>query len=381
MKLYRLISLVVLPGLFAVTALAPRAFASDAGATAGRTLTGLVWMVGKNRGEPLTGPEIEKVLDANPHISGLFLGGNWSDLEPARGVIDWESLDARVEAARRKGLFYKLLFKPGTGTPDWVYAGHDDAANGAAVFETLGPNPHRKDTYRKPVRIPIPWDPVFLRDFEHFVVAAGQRYASDPLCAAVAITGANFQSAEAHLPKQPKDIERWDALGYRDKLSEAYQRYIDIFAKAFPHQQLCLHISVAVRRDDGVLEKAIAYGAERYPDRFTLQNCQLNGKSNNNGLYSYALMQQYVGKLHLGYQSLAYLAEGERGARMGDPRRAVANFVRGHGEYWELWDGNGRDPVICQWLHDEIAKARTDLPAAGHGSTRPGRIASDVVNY
>jgi hypothetical protein len=69
--------------------------------------------------------------------------------------------------------------------------------------------------------------------------------------------------------------------------------------------------------------------------------------------------EQYTGKLHVGYQSLAYLAEGEQGVRMGDPRRTVANFVRGHGEYWELWDGNGRDPVICNWLLDEIERVRS----------------------
>lgn len=331
--------------------------ARDAPATA--RLAGLVWKVGKTGGKRLGGAEIEKVLDANPHVSGLFLALDWREVEPARGAFDWKSLDAAVEAARRKGRFYKLSFRPGTGTPDWVYSEHADSGAGAAAFETLGPNPHRKDTYQKPVRIPIPWDPVFLDEFERFVAAAGQRYASDPLCAAVAITGANFQSAETHLPKEPKDIERWEALGYRERLPKAYERYIDIFAEAFPRQQLCLHISTAVRKDDGVMEKAVAYGAHRYPERFTLQNCQLNGKSNNTGLYGYALLQQYAGKLHLGYQSLALIAEGERGARMGDRRRAVANFVRGRGEYWELWDANGRDPVICEWLLDEIARARS----------------------
>ena len=135
-----------------------------------------------------------------------------------------------------------------------------------------------------------------------------------------------------------------------------------MFAGAFPRQQLCLHISAAVRNNDGVMEKAVAYGARRYPNRFTLQNCQLSGRNDNSALYSYALLLPYAGKLHIGYQSLAYLGEGQRGARQGDSRTSVANFVRGHGEYWELWDGNGRDPVICKWLLDEIARARMALP-------------------
>jgi hypothetical protein len=328
-----------------------------------RTLTGLIWSVGKNRGEYLTGPEIEKVLETNPHISGLFLGREWRDLEPGRGAYDWKALDGAVEAARHKARTYKLRIKPGTGTPDWVYDKLPDGLPGASVFETVGPNPHRKDTYQKPVRIPIPWDPAYLREFERLIRAAGERYASDPLCVAVTVTGANFQSAEAHLPKEPKDLEKWKALEYGDKLSKAYERYIDIFAGAFPRQQLCLHLSVAVDAKDGVLEEAVAYGMQRHPTRFTLQNCQLSGKGNNAGLFSYALIQKYAGKAHVGYQSLAFLSEGEKGARMGSPRKAVENFVRGHGEYWEIWDANGRDPVICKWLVDEIARERMAGPS------------------
>jgi len=347
----------------------PGAVASEArtpalavNAPTNRTVTGLVWMVGKNRGEYLSGPEIEKVLEGNPHLSGLFVGRVWSDLEPARGAYDWKSLDGAVEAARHKGRTYKLLFKPGTGTPDWVYAKSADGSPGAAVFETVGPNPNRKDTYQKPIRIPIPWDPAYLREFERFIRAAGERYASDPLCVAVAVTGANFQSAEAHLPKAPKDREKWNALEYRDKLSKAYERYIDIFAGAFPRQQLCLHLSVAIDAKDGVLEEAVAYGVQRQPDRFTLQNCQLSGRGANTGLFSYPLTQKYAGKVHVGYQSLAALGEGQAGARMGNTPKAVENYVRGHGEYWELWDVNGRDPVICKWLLDEIARARIAPP-------------------
>ncbi len=332
------------------------------------SLTGLTWMVGKRGNVRLGGRDIEQTLKANPYLSGVFLGSEWNELEPKRGVFEWKALDERAAAARREGRYYELTFKPGTGTPDWVYA------SGVAVFEALGPNPYRKATYKKPLRIPIPWDPAYLKEFETFVRAAGERYSDDPSCASVAITGANFQSSESHLPKGPQDMEKWDALGYRDKLAKAYERYIDIFAAAFPRQQLCQHISTAVRNNDGVIEKAVAYGAARYPERFTLQNCQLSGKSDNTGLFSYALIQRYVGRLHVGYQSLAYLGEGERGARMGEPRTAVCNFVAGRGEYWELWDGNGRDPAICKWLTEEIARARR--PIAPSSASR--LIATDV---
>jgi hypothetical protein len=77
MKTYRLAPLVALLCLVAATAfLTPRVIANDVRTTAmavnastNRTVTGLVWMVGKNRGEYLTGPEIEKVLEITPHTA------------------------------------------------------------------------------------------------------------------------------------------------------------------------------------------------------------------------------------------------------------------------------------------------------------------------
>lgn len=337
-----------------IMGLAPMAMAGG-GQVASRasengTMKGLLWMVGKVGNRAMTSAEIQKTVEGNPHISGLLLVGIWKDVEPAKGEFHWDSLDAGIEAARATGRFYKILLKPGVNTPQWVY----DA--GAERFETLGSNPFRKDTYKKPLHIPIPWDEKYLREFEGFVSAVGKRYATDPLCKAVAITGANYQSAEAHLPKSQDDYEKWVALDYVENLPKAYERFIEIFSKAFPRQQLCLHLSVAVRNNDGVAEKVVAYGARRYPERFTLQNCQLSGKHDNMRLFSYSLIQQYVGKLHLGYQSVAFVGRPDR---MGDPQVAVYNFVRGKGEYWELWHGNGRDPEVCKWLLDEIAEAET----------------------
>jgi hypothetical protein len=63
----------------------------------------------------------------------------------------------------------------------------------------------------------------------------------------------------------------------------------------------------------------------------------------------------YKGRLHIGYQSLAYLVS----ERQGDTQVSVYNFVRGQGEYWELWRGNARDPDLCQWLLQEIDRARS----------------------
>lgn len=321
---------------------------SFAGEKTAMPLQGLCGAAGRDPDGLIRISELMRLLEKNPHISGILLNEDWQTLEPTPGKYDWKNLDDAVALVRSHKRFYKLKLHPGTSTPDWVYA------KGAAAFGTLGTNPHRKSTYKKPLRLPVPWDPVFLRHYEGLIRAAGARYADDPRCAGVTIAGANYQSAETHLPKEPADRDKWDQLNYLEHLPRAYRRLIDIFAAAFPKQQLCLHAAVAIRRDDGVIDSVIADAAKRYPDRFTLQNCQLSGKRDNASLYSYGLIQQYTGRLHVGYQSLAYLGS----ERQGDTQVSVYNYVRGQGEYWELWRGNALDPELCQWLLKEIARAK-----------------------
>ncbi len=292
--------------------------------------------------------ELRRLLETNPHVSGVLLMASWKTLEPEPGKFEWKNLDEAIALARKHNRFYKLKIQPGTSTPKWVYA------KGAAAFETKGSNPYRKDTYKKPLYLPIPWDADYLREFKHLIDSVGDRYADDPYCAGIVITGANYQSGESHLPKEPEDREKWEKLNYQDYLAGAYERIIGIWAEAFPKQQLCLHVSVPITRSDGILDKVIENASKEYPDRFTLQNCQLNGKKDNISLYSYGLIQKYVGRLHVGYQSVAYIGS----ERQGDTKVSIYNYVRGKGEYWELWRGNSLDVDLCESLLKEIDRAR-----------------------
>ncbi len=292
--------------------------------------------------------ELKRLLENNPHVSGVYLAANWKTLEPNEDDYFWGNLDEAVALVKQHNRYYKLKIQPGTSTPDWVYA------KGAAPFETKGSNPYRKDTYKKVMRLPIPWDAVYLDEWKDLIQKVGGRYSNDPNCAAVIISGANYQSSESHLPKEPEDREKWDALNYRQHLPEAYEHFFEIYAAAFPRQQLCLHVSVPIRNSDGVMDGIIEKAAAKYPDQLTLQNCQLNGKRDNISLYSYGLIQNYVGKLHLGYQSVAYIGS----ERQGDTQVSIYNYVRGQGEYWEIWRGNALDPELCEYLVKEIERAR-----------------------
>jgi hypothetical protein len=228
---------------------------------------------------------------------------------------------------------YQLGFGAGVNTPPYVYT------EGAQPFATRARNPHRAN-FGQEVVIPVPWDPIYQRDFSRVIKQLGERYANDPLCVSVVLTCANFMGGEMHLPKSPEDLAKWRALGnYEEKLLEVYKKYTDEWAKAFPRQEISLHLSKVLDMPPQFCERVIDYGLSKYPDRFSIQNCQLTGRREDTGMMTYDLIQKYRDQGHHGFQSLASLAHGSE--RMGSIEMAVLNVVHAQGEYWELWHGDG----------------------------------------
>ncbi len=143
-----------------------------------------------------------------------------------------------------------------------------------------------------------------------------------------------------HLPKTHEDLAKWKALGnYQEKLLYVYKKYTDEWAKAFPRQEISLHLSKVLDLPPAFCERVIDYGLGKYPDRFSIQNCQLTGRREDTGMMTYDLVQKYRDRAHHGFQSLASLAHDSE--RMGSIEMAVLNVVHAQGEYWELWHGDG----------------------------------------
>ena len=86
-------------------------------------------------------------------------------------------------------------------------------------------------------------------------------------------------------------------------------------------------------------ERIIEYGLERYPERFSIQNCQLTGRREGSGMISYDLVQKYRMPRHHGIQSLA--ERPRPNGRMGSIEMPALNIAHAEGEYWELWHGDG----------------------------------------
>ncbi len=301
-------------------------------AAAGPALRTGLWVTQPIEGGDKLGA-FEGQVRANPHLSGVCLHIGWKELEKEPGHLDFSAIDKTVAVLRRIGMKYELGIKPGIDTPSFVFQ------QGAQSFETRVNNPHRPN-FGESTAIPIPWDPKYQQNFSRVIEQLGKRYADDPLCVSVVLTCANYMSKEMHLPKTPEDRAKWKEMGdYGAKLLEVYKKYTDEWAKAFPKQEISLHLSQVLDLPSTFFERIIDYGLSKYPERFTIQNCQLTGRREDTGTLSYDLIQKYRDRAHHGLQSVAGFSYG--GERMGSIEMAALNVVHAKGEYWELWRGDG----------------------------------------
>ena len=113
-------------------------------------------------------------LAKNHNLSGVCLHFFWNDLEKVSGKPDFSMVDKTVAEFRRLGMKYELGFGAGARTPRFVYD------EGAKAISTQVPNPHRAN-YGETIEIPVPWDPIYQREFSRMIAAAGRTLRSRPL--------------------------------------------------------------------------------------------------------------------------------------------------------------------------------------------------------
>ena len=73
------------------------------------------------------------------------------------------------------------------------------------------------------------------------------------------------------------------------RLQEVHRRMGQGFSKT------TLHLSQVLHLPSSFFERIIDYGVSKYPERFTIQNCQLSGRREDTGTLSYDLIQKYRG--------------------------------------------------------------------------------------
>lgn len=290
-------------------------------------------------------PFDQEILE-NPYVDGLTIRIRWKDLEPARDQYDWSFLDLVMEQARAFGKRASVSVAAGKNTPDWVYQ------SGAQSFTFIDPNPYHKNTFCTELRIPIPYDPIFLREWKDLIQALGLRYKSHPALTKVRISGIDTSSAELILPhssgkaipncdKTSNDIQNWINAGYTATLIK--NTWLDIanaFQAAFPDKALSAAFS------PNGLPKINDFG--QYDAKLRLNEDILNlGRASlgpffipqNNGLsarWEYGMVRNAAADGIVGFQMLW--------------------FVTGDGTYRM----NGRVPGNQQTIFEEAVKRGID---------------------
>jgi hypothetical protein len=173
-----------------------------------------------------------------PFLAGTNLVYYWSQVEPRKGHIDFDRIDRDIAPWAARGKLVCLRFssagwakwsKPYSqqGTPQWVY---DQGV--ASVTEDDGS------------RLPVYWDPNYLKELEAFVAALGRHYDGNPTVAyiQIAVGDGGETLADTH-SRNPQRPALWQAVGYTDQTWwSTLQRIVGLYQKSFSHTPLALMI-------------------------------------------------------------------------------------------------------------------------------------------
>jgi hypothetical protein len=272
-----------------------------------------------------------------PHLLGCSIATEWRIVEPEEGKYRWEYLDSQVLAIQKHGKMVNLRLLAGIYSPDWVIK------KAAATFSYVERSEFSKEIGQTKT-MPVPWDEVYLKAWEKFVLAVGNRYKNR--IAIINVTGPNRGTAEAQLTNWKGDlrpeINDWIKAGYRpERLIGAWKRCIDVFGQAFPKSYVALNLAGrAVRPDDGVLEAMCDYGYKKLGKRLLLQNNALSSVSpwsHPKPRRDFDILKGYANKTTIGFQML-WRVNNDPGNRMkGSLHDAIAIGLGIGAQYFEIY--------------------------------------------
>ena len=145
----------------------------------------------------------------------------WSAINPSKGVYNWAPITAVLNQLPAGGSAH-IDITAG------VYYRADLPSLGAQLFTSCGG-----------WTIPVPWDPIFLQEWDEFVTAYGAQFGADPRISAHGVTGV----ANVHFPSSGlvpdgqtcDDTAAWLAIGYSpENMEAAFKDSLDNALRAIP---------------------------------------------------------------------------------------------------------------------------------------------------
>jgi hypothetical protein len=298
-------------------------------------------------------PMVDKTLRENKYLSGIYIEIPWKAIEPEEGRFDFGRLDKIVDLVRKNNKFYKLNLLAGQVTPSFVFQ------NGAQAINTSIVNPTRYN-YGQKIQIPVPWDKTYQKYFYRALNELSKRYKDDSQFVAIAMTIAMYMGPEWHLPMTEADMAQWQRYdpNYLERIKETWCAAIDRYSELFPNQQLVLEAADDPLHAHQVGNEIVAYGAAKFPDRFTIQTDQLNGRMENSGYFAFDRVVKYKDRIHHGFEDLAGWQFAPSAARQGSMEMTVYNFIVADSEYLEVWYGDGVNMETTKKLHEMLNQAK-----------------------
>jgi len=280
------------------------------------------------KGEDFTkAPELEF-----PFVAGLSARIAWSDLEPQQGQHNWRLLEqARETAASHKKLLM-LRVTAGMLSPGWVYK-----------LEGVGTVTFTKDdvSWVKPgdtISMPVPWAEGYLKAWESFLTALGQKIHDWPELCCVQMTGGGF-IGELHLPKTSEaTMKQWNEAGAsEEKVNAMWQRIITVYDKNMPAQvgiSLNLAMPLPGYKTGTVVRE---WALSKYPGRVWFQQ---NGLTGGPAVGPYSkILREASATTTVGYQMGGTGAAG----RIQWPR-AFQRAIEDRCSYLEVFEVDVSDP-------------------------------------
>ncbi len=181
----------------------------------------------------------------NPYLAGALFHLPWSAFQPTPDQMDTKMLDdlLRVWTQKGKKIIFQIKTAPGgkeknpfkeSSTPAWVYD------RGAPYVQVT-----KQDLGQ---RIPLMWNPVFLKEYEAFIRKFAEKYDGHPGIEFIIVGPGVFASTRAGYPKMMKQLQK---AGYTDKLwFETNEKILDIYRNAFHKTPLALGLAPYKNRLD-----------------------------------------------------------------------------------------------------------------------------------
>jgi hypothetical protein len=177
----------------------------------------------------------------NPFISGVAMQIHWSDIEPIQGKPDWSKLDELFTAAESAKKWVELQIYPGFFAPAWALQG----VQAEEFSAQYGPG---KGTL---LRLPMPWDRVYLGRWFAFLKQLSDRYGKSPAFKVITASGPTSVSEEMTLPRTPEDMAKWRNASYTSrKYIDAWREVFQVLATGFPNQCISLVVGNALSLND-----------------------------------------------------------------------------------------------------------------------------------